>query len=110
MKKNNSRSETLAYLRGLLRRSRSLSELVVTRKVFIINYSDRPEDYFIRPENPERYETPEERAEVYGTEKLSRAEVEELESSGRFDITIIRVVYEKSSAHEGQQVEVVSFP
>jgi len=43
---SNSRKGMLSYLKGLLKGTRSINELIKKEKVFIITYSNEPESFY----------------------------------------------------------------
>lgn len=91
--KSRPREKKLSFLKGVLSGKRSISELVRAEPVFIFHYDTQPGQYFISG----GAETFDDEAGLHATQFdkfLSEIQYDALLNNPRYNVTLIRVIYE----------------
>ena len=97
---NNSRKGMLSYLKGLLKGTRSINELIKKEEVFFITYSNKPESFYRVGLALEQSKSVEhfEREGVENT--YTKEQVIELDRSPKYKVKVITITYENETKGE----------
>ena len=92
--KNNCRAESISFLKGLLRRTRSLNELVNAKPIFFFYYEKTPDKYFLSAKD-ETFNDDERHNEHFSNRReFTSHEFQEIKNDPKFSVTVIRIVYQ----------------
>ena len=92
--KNNRRAESISFLKGLLRRTRSIHELVNAKQIFFFSYDTLPDKYFLSTKDQTFNDDERENVHFSNRREFSTQELQEIKNDPKYSVTVIRIVYE----------------